>query len=324
MKSVGFAVGNLRARENTLLKSSDMLLLAAAKNTDELAEMLRDKGIGDRGTHNDVPRLLREETEKLWKYLIETAPDISVFEPFIYENDFHNYKAVLKAFIRGVGYNELLILPALTDTKLLERSVKEKRFDILPYYMSKPAGDAYEALTAKADPQLADCIIDAGCMSAQLKKSDELKNSTVSEIVLNGVFYKNIKAALRAAKANKDAYFLEAALTETKVIPKKEMVAAALKGQEHLLKLLKSADLVGGADAAEHYRASAGSFEKYADDRIISIARKCKFKALGIEPLIGFMLARLAEIKDLRIIYSGVKTGIPREKTAERLRELYG
>ena len=46
VKSVGFAIGNLRARENRLLKQSDMSQLLSAKNTDELANMLRDKGIG--------------------------------------------------------------------------------------------------------------------------------------------------------------------------------------------------------------------------------------------------------------------------------------
>ena len=45
-KSVGFAIGNLRARENRLLKKNDLSGFAAANNVTELARMLRDKGIG--------------------------------------------------------------------------------------------------------------------------------------------------------------------------------------------------------------------------------------------------------------------------------------
>lgn len=324
VKSVGFAVGNLRARENSLLKNSDLVQLASAENTEELAKMLNDRGFGSHGNSNDVPFILREETAKLWKYLFEIAPDISFFEPFLYENDFHNYKSVLKAVIRGTDYSELVILPSSVDISLMERAVKEKRFDLLPEFMSHAAALAYEALTAKTDPQLADSVIDAGCMKAQMKKAEQLKNNTVLEIIRTTVFYNNIKAALRAARAGIKAFFLEEALTETGVIPKKKMIAAAISGVDSILELLETATDMGGAGAAESFKISAGSFEKYVDDRVINTAEKCKYKTLGIEPVIGFMLARLAEIKDLRIIYSGVKTGAGTQKTTERLRELYG
>ena len=124
VKSVGFAIGNLRARENRMLKKSDMLRLAAASDTDELAAALSDSGIdGKEGA--EIPELLSAETEKLWKYLTDNAPDMSLFEPFIYENDFHNFKAVLKGTLRSREYKSLLITPASVNVALLERAVKE-------------------------------------------------------------------------------------------------------------------------------------------------------------------------------------------------------
>ena len=126
VKSVGFAIGNLRARENRMLKKSDMLRLAAASNTEELAAALSDSGI-DGKDGAEIPELLSAETEKLWKYLTDNAPDMSLFEPFIYENDFHNFKAVLKGTVRNRDYKSLLITPASVNVALLERAVKEKR-----------------------------------------------------------------------------------------------------------------------------------------------------------------------------------------------------
>ena len=125
VKSVGFAIGNLRARENRMLKKSDMLRLAAASDTDELAAALSDCGI-DKKDGAEIPEMLSAETEKLWKYLTDNAPDMSLFEPFIYENDFHNFKAVLKGTVRNRDYGRLLITPASVDVVLLERAVKEK------------------------------------------------------------------------------------------------------------------------------------------------------------------------------------------------------
>lgn len=323
VKSVGFAIGNLRAKENRLLKSGDLNQLSAAKSTDELAKMLTDRGIGATDTA-DVPKLLSEETAKLWEYVTENAPDMSAFEPFLYENDFHNYKAVLKGVVSGREYAGLLILPATVEISVIERAVKDKRFDLLPEFMRSAAEESYSVFTKTGDSQLADCIIDAGLMTAQLNKAKKIGNPVILKLITVTVFYNNMKAALRAAKANKSAAFLETLLTETGVVSKKAMIAAALSGEEKLLELMYKATEIGGGEAADAYRRSPAEFEKFADDCVIKAARQCKFITLGIEPIVGYMLARKAEITDLRIIYSGIKTGQPTEKTRERLRELYG
>lgn len=322
-RSVGFAIGNLRARENRLLKKNDLSGFAAASNVTELARMLRDKGIG-KTDNADVPTLLHEDAEEMWKYLTDNAPDTVAFAPFLCENDFHNYKAVLKGIIRGREYEDLLILPASVELPALQKAVKEKRFDLLPDYMQKPAAEAYEVLVQSGDSQLADCIIDAGCMSAQTLLAEKSKNTVIKDLITVSVFYKNIKAALRAAKTGRSAQFTESTLTETGVVSKKAMVTAALGGEEKVLELLGKAVTVGGAEAAEAYKKSPGDFEKYADNRLLSTAKRCKYITIGIEPLIGYMLARKAQITDLQIIYSGVKTGQGSDKTLERLRELYG
>lgn len=323
VKSVGFAIGNLRARENRLLKAGDLNQLSAAKTTDELAKMLIDSGIGATDTA-DVPQLLSEATEKLWEYVTENAPDMSAFEPFLYENDFHNYKAVLKGVVRGREYESLLILPATVEISYIERAVKEKRFDLLPEFMRSAADEAYSVFTKTGDSQLADCIIDAGLMTAQLDKAKKIGNRVILKLITVTVFYNNMKAALRAVKANKSAAFLNTVLTETGVVSKNAMVSAALSGEEKLVELLAGATELGGGEAAEAYRRSPAEFEKFADDCVIKAARQCKYITVGIEPIVGYMLARKAEITDLRIIYSGIKTGQPTEKTRERLRELYG
>lgn len=152
-KSVGFAIGNLRARENRLLKKNDLSGFAAANNVTELARMLRDKGIG-KTDGADVPTLLHEDAEEMWKYLTDNAPDTAAFAPFLCENDFHNYKAVLKGIIRGREYESLLILPASVELPALQKAVKEKRFDLLPDYMQKPAAEAYEVLVQSATASL--------------------------------------------------------------------------------------------------------------------------------------------------------------------------
>lgn len=324
VKSYGFAVGNLRARENTLLRQNDFAQLAALKSTDALAASLRDKGFGDRAANEDVPQLLKHSAEQLWNYLNEISPDEGIFLPFLLENDFHNLKAVLKALVRDTDADEYLLTPAPCDPAALENAVREKQFDLLPDYMCKAAPRAYDVLLAGGDPQLCDAVLDCACMNAQLAlvTAKGFRCSLAREIIETSVLMNNIKVALRCARAQMSGAFLDEALADTSYPNKAALKAAALGGTEHLLELLEGC---GGdrAAAAEAFKRSPADFERFADDAVMAKARKARLCTLGAEPVIGYYMARSAELKNLRIVYSGIKTGQPEEKIMGRLRALY-
>jgi len=324
VKSYGFAIGNLAARQNTLLKKSDLIQLLAAKDVDVLSDALRDRGLGNRTSNEDVPTILKSENTKLWEFLREISPDDSLFLPFTVENDFHNYKAVLKGVVKNVDYTDSLILPSDVSEKTLKTAVEEKRFDLLPDCMTDSAKRAYEILTSSGDAQLSDAVLDAACMTEQRRiVSDKgYKCPIAQEIVEYTVFFNNVKTALRAAKAQKNGAFLDEALTETAFISKNELKNATLSGVDELLEKLSSISNAGNG-AVESYKKSAGNFERFCDDYVMNIAKKAKLITLGSDPIVGYMMARKAEIKDIRIIYSGIKTGRPEAEITGRLRELY-
>ncbi len=324
-KSYGFAIGNLRARENTLLKKSDMTALSSLKSVDELGRALADKGIGDRSSKNDVVGALTQSTQDMWVYLNEIAPDSTVFAPFTVENDFHNLKVVLKGIIRNTDYSSMLLHPENTDVSLMENAVKEKRFDLLDDFLSGAAQRGYEILTSSGDSQLCDGVIDAACMRTKLDmvNAKDFKSDYAAQLVRVSVFFDNMKSALRAAKAQKGGAFLDETLVNTGFISAERVKAAALSGVDALLDIMPLAGAFG-TGAAAAYKASPSEYERYCDDYIMLIAKKARFITMGVEPVVGFMMARLYELKNLRIIYSGIKTGLPQEKILGRLRELYG
>ena len=63
---------------------------------------------------------------------------------------------------------------------------------------------------------------------------------------------------------------------------------------------------------------------KKADNFILSIAAKARYVAVGAEPLVAYLQAKLTEIKVCRSIANGKAIGEETEKTREMLRELYG
>ena len=323
--SYGFAVGNLRAREVTLLKSADAEQLLGLASNDALAAFLRDKGFfTGSDSDGDIFDMLENESRRVWEYLLSIVPEKEVFNAFLYSNDFHNIKVILKGTAANREYSHLLKEPVSVSIETLTAAITEKRFDLLEGEMRVGVEAAYSALFKDADAQICDALLDAACMNLQLKCARSSKIPLLEKIVTASVFYANVKAALRCARAGKGAAFLELALTDTGVIDKKELITAAIAGVDSLLEKLTSADKFESAAAAAAYKEGPAQFEKFVDNLVMRLAKGAKYITVGGEVAVGYLIARQREIAAVRIIASGKKTRSSENEIRGRLRELYG
>jgi len=321
-KSYAYSTGNVRAKETALLKKQDLEQLIALKTTEAATAFLREKGFsGDTG---DVSEMLKAETLKLWDYIRSIAPDFSVFTAFIIPNDYHNLKAVLKGTLKKCEYGHLLLEPTCVSTEVLKNAVEKKDFSLLPDYMKDAAARAYDALVKMGDAQLSDGILDASCMEAQLSLSEKSGIPLLKKIIGAGVFFDNFKTAIRAARAKKDADFLEACLLGDSVTDKNELKKAALLGADEVLALLETKKSYDGDKAVDAYKKSPLEFERFAENYGMKVAIGAKYMVIGAEPLIGYLVARLTEIKAVRIITNGIATAESEDEIRGMLRELYG
>jgi V/A-type H+-transporting ATPase subunit C len=65
------------------------------------------------------------------------------------------------------------------------------------------------------------------------------------------------------------------------------------------------------------------TLEKFSDNYLLNYIKPAKFAILGIEPVLGYLLAKEHEIKLLRIIMIGKLNGLSSESIREKLRETY-
>lgn len=323
-KSYAYAVGNVRAKESALLKKQDIEQLLSSDSVSQAAVFLKDKGFGYADTPAATDTVLRDEEQKLWEYVASVAPDFSVFEAFIIGNDYHNIKAIFKGIAVSADYSRLLLHPTTVDAKKIEKAAREQDFSLLPEFMGEAAKQAYEALIKIGDPQMCDAVLDASLLNYKLNAANNIKIPMLSEIIRTTVFYDNIKAAIRCARANKSGDFCDICLVDTDVLSKKRLKEAVLKGTDEVLSLLEGVSAYKGAEAVQAFKASPAEFERFADNLLMSVAVKAKYIAVGAEPLIAYLLAKLAEIKVCRIVINGIATGEEQSKTREMLRELYG
>lgn len=96
--SYEFSIGSVRTKEKNLFTNGDIEHMLACESEGELCRYLSDKGYGDGG---DIEEILKSHSQSVWDYIRRTAPDFAVFTPFLYLNDVHNIKAVLRVRFRA-------------------------------------------------------------------------------------------------------------------------------------------------------------------------------------------------------------------------------
>ena len=320
--SYEFSIGSVRAREKNLLNNSDIEQMLSYDNLDEFVRFLNDKGYGE---GNNIDEVLKSRTENVWNYLKSVTPDYNIFYPFIVENDAHNFKVILKGIMSGKMREELLIEPCTIDKDLILDCVEHKNFGKLPDWIRESAKEAYEIITHKSDARESDAVIDKATMQYMLKLAGETNSEFIINYFNTLVFYNNIKIAIRSSKTKVDAVFLNKALCDVKDFRKSAVISASLKGSDYLLDELSKYNVYDCKTAIDYYNTSPSFFEKFVDNKLISLAVECcKRASEGPEPLLGYYLGFEEEKKVIHIIESGIRTKIDKETIRERLREIYG
>lgn len=315
-----YAVARVRANELSLLTTAEMEQLIMADGLPAALRILGDKGWGELEHYENVSGVLLQQSQKTWQLLSEITPELHELDFLIIKNDFHNIKALLKAFVQNEKGFDSLIFPTVSDPEQMKEAIYNKKFGDLPAFARDITAETYEVLVHTFNGQLADIMLDAAALNASMAKAAETGNPFVIDLAeLMGVTA-NIKIALRAARTEKDGVFLGIALCNTKTLDKAALAAAAVKGEKELTAWL--ANTVYSA-AADFIKQSSSSFEKWCDDFLMEHVQQAKYKSFSIEPLVAFYLAKDAELKSVRIILSCKHNHLSAESIKERVRKLY-
>lgn len=320
--SYEFSIGSVRAKEKSLFSNSDIEQMLACKNTDELCRFLTDKGYGSGNTIDDI---ISSHTNDTWNYLKSIAPDFEIFSPFIIQNDIHNLKVVLKGTMADRKYDDLLTEPYTIDFDILKKAVENRKFSLLPDWLSKSADESYDVIAHTGDARMSDAILDTAIMKRILELSEKFKSEFLKNYFDTLVFYNNIKIAIRSSRTGTGKDYLLKALCDVKDFRKNSVISCALKGSDYLLDELAKYSEYDCKTAIEEYKKSPSAFERFVDNKLIKMAKEsCKRVSEGAEPLVGYYLGCEAEKKVIHIIASGLRTNSDTETVRERLREIYG
>ncbi|MDD4414577.1 MAG: V-type ATPase subunit [Oscillospiraceae bacterium] len=320
-----YAVSTVKINEKTLLSTDFLEQLLSTRHYDDVRRQLAEHGwLGSSSEDDDAQ--LQKLLIQSWELINEISPEPDLLEAMVLKNDYHNLKAALKCSFSDVPPDKYFIKPCMFDIEELASAVFDRSFDRLPEHMQDVAVQAHEVYMRTQNSQYSETIIDTGALSAIRdagKRSESKLINFASELTCAAA---NVKTAIRAIRTQKDAHFLETALCECDSLDKKELIAAALKGEGALLAYLGTTpyeDAVKTLEDDPDNHSSLSAFEKWFDDRLTECIRETKSVFFGPDPLAAYYLAREIELRNIRILLSGKRHEVDDSVIRERMRKLY-
>ena len=315
-----YAVARIRAKELLCFGSPAMEQLMACKTYEECLRMLNEKGWGNGSAGQTPESLLDGERNKTWEQLRELVEDMSVFDVFLYANDYHNLKAAIKENYAPSHGADIYSSNGTIDPAVFRQAADEHDFSVLPAGMRDAAEEAMSVLRETGDGQLCDIIIDKAALNAILQAGKASGDPLLAFYAEHTVATANIKTAVRCQKTGKSLDFIQRALAECDTLDVSLLTQASVESFDAIIAYLNTTEYSGAAEALTQ---SASAFERWCDNRLIEKIRPQKYETSTIGPLAAWLLARENEIKTVRILLSGKRNGLSDDAIRERLREMY-
>lgn len=325
-----YSVSRIRAIERKLLDKGKLDRMVEAKSPEEALKVLQEADYGNPSSDTlniyDYENLLGDEYKKVYLLLKEIAPDPEVFDLFLLTNDYHNIKVILKAEFSGQDDSKLLTESGSIPTEKLKSMIKERNLANIPSVMKSSIEECIETYNKTLDPQVIDIILDKANFKHMKETALKSGNAFIINLVTLFIDLANIKVFLRVKKLNKSFDFLQKVLLSGGSINQKVFIDNLDTPLDSFVDAMRFNSL--GAfiqEGIESFKITGNltKFEKLSDNYIMAYVKRAKYVSLGIEPLVGYLMAKEMEIKNAKIVMVGKINNISNEVIRERLREAY-
>ena len=325
-----YAVGRIRAREVRLLDFPKLLSILEAENVEEALKGLSDtdyaEGLALVKGEEDFDSHLARQTESVYQLISELTQDAELTDLFILRNDFHNMRVAFKKKFGAAAEKEYYLTPSLVNREDLVEAVESGNFGRLAPLLAESLQEIEAIFSSEKNIQLVEAKLDKIYLTHSLWVSRQAKCEFLEKMFLIQIDLTNIRTFLRLREMAKGRDYLEKCLISRGVLEREHFLKSFEGSLESFVESLKFKDYYEILKSGiEHWKKS-GSFsflEKLFDDFLLNFVKRAKYISFGIEPLIGYLVAKEMEVKNLRTVIVGKFNGLSPEVIRGRLREVY-
>lgn len=314
-----YSVSRVHAIERSLLDKGKLMQIAEAKSANDALRMIYDAGYPQAENYEQV---FETELTNAYELIYSMAPDTSVFDVFLIENDYYNLKVLLKAEFLGRELDYLLNARARTPIDKLKEAVRERKADKISDTFARALDEALASFSRDKNIQLADMLIDKACYSEMSAFAKKTSNAFIEGLIQTKIDLINITTMLRIRKMGKDKAFALTALLDGGTLDTAKLADCAAEQKETILQSFlhsKYSNLISqvlsDGDLAD--------FEVACGDYLVEYMKAAKRVTFGAEPLVAYIFAKENEIKQLRVIMVGKTNKLDNELIKRRLNVSY-
>ncbi len=305
------AVAKIRALESKLLNSQTLEQLA---NTANFGDAL-----------NEVkPRLYGVATERI-QNLPEALDSINQEEKYLFACTAQLVNDPVLAELMA-GYNRLTGIKEIIKNTLSSREQVPSVIKTWPEYIKEAWIMAQKQYSEAADLKIVDFIIDTYYWQALQEAFGQRRSFWLKDLCRLSVDFYNLKAWLRfkinaIAPKNITVLFLRGGEIDRTIFLKSMEMAA-----DDFIQVLKYKPYAPELTAVWQQVKQNGEWQPldlFFTNYLIKYLRATKLVYDGPEPVLAYLLVRLAELNNIKVILSGKFYNLPKELITRRLSKTY-
>lgn len=325
-------VTRTRVFETRLLSRTRIDRMIDTDNIDEVLKLLSETEYSEsmKGviSANDYEKILSNELKRIYKLMREVSVDQGLIDLLALKYDYHNLKVLIKDEEFNQDLSDLYVLMGTTELEDLRQAYKdEDNSDSEIDEGFKLAINAIKLdLENHHDPQRIDIILDKYYFDHLYKLANDTKIDLFIEYVKDMIDFINVKSSIRMKKQGKDFRFFEDVILENGNIEKEEILSSYGDSLDIMIQRFKNSKISSALiEGLNSYKETdrLSEFEKYMDDYLMELNKESKNINFGPEPIFSYILAKEAEIKNLRIIMVSKINNLSPEVIKRRVSDLY-
>ena len=340
-KDYMFLASKIKARSANMLtfeRLEQMVMSGSAENAERLlAEAGWPNLIGM--SPSQIDAALTERREQILSDIFMVVPEDAVVDFFRIKYDYHNAKAIVKGEGAGVSTVKLLSKAGRVDRKTLLDAFQDNDYRFIPSLLGKAMDEAKTVLAKTQSPQLADFVLDKAMFAELAEMADtvepktEIPSMLLDPEALDPFMHRyrrllidsaNLRTCVRCVRMGRDQEYLRSVLIPDGSVSPNYLAQAAYSG-EGLASLFTATPFQEAAvlGTAAMKGGAMTRFEKECEDGLMRHLANLRLMYFGPELVVWYLTVEETNLVDVRMILTGLLSGIAPERLKERLRETY-
>ncbi len=345
----GYASGRIRAMELHLLDSSHINRLLDARSADESVRILSECGYPAAG---DPETVLKRETAAVYALIQTLMPGDGYAETLMLFHDIQNLKVILKNLVpnlpqetpanqddagglpdfgsiaAGLAPSHLEAFmqePSLVRPAVLIRAIIDRQPEVVPDWLYRLAVQALRRYRSSYDISDLDLLLDQCAYGEAHKRAAQLGNPFFIRYLQMRTDMINLDLLLRTRFLRSGEYYLEKALLPGGTLGADSVLALYRDRPDSITAFYARTPYKRLAEQGESYgkKGSAARFSLQADNLIMDHIGNARHVAGGPEVPLAYLIAREMEMKNIRIILTFQRNGLPMAEARDLIRKSY-